>query len=76
MDAAVGRRLRPGDARLHDPEDLGLRAERAVRPAVRAEFYAKGEMERLRTMFRATASCGIRIALLAGRRDESCSRNR
>jgi O-antigen/teichoic acid export membrane protein len=30
-----------------------------------AEFYAKGEMERLRTMFRATASCGIRIALLA-----------
>ncbi|HET6162743.1 MAG TPA: oligosaccharide flippase family protein [Planctomycetota bacterium] len=30
-----------------------------------AEFYAKREMERLRTMFRATASCGIRIALLA-----------
>src|SRR5262249_35975442 len=30
-----------------------------------AEFYANREMERLRTMFRATASCGIRIALLA-----------
>ena len=30
-----------------------------------AEFYAKREMERLRSMFRATASCGIRIALLA-----------
>jgi O-antigen/teichoic acid export membrane protein len=30
-----------------------------------AEFYAKKEMERLRAMFRATASCGIRIALLA-----------
>jgi O-antigen/teichoic acid export membrane protein len=30
-----------------------------------AEFYAKRELERLRTMFSATASCGIRIALLA-----------
>jgi O-antigen/teichoic acid export membrane protein len=30
-----------------------------------AEFYANREMERMRKMFRATAGCGIRIAILA-----------
>lgn len=30
-----------------------------------AEFYARREMDRMRAMFRATASCGIRIAILA-----------
>lgn len=30
-----------------------------------AEFYARREMDRMRTMFRATAGCGIRIAILA-----------